>query len=571
MITYFQYSKGTTMKNLSLFFIILIATSFTFSQEEVEVVFDYTGEPQEWVVPPGVTTIHLDIIGASGEGTSPGKAGRVECELTVTSGQLLYLYIGGIGVNGEGGFNGGGSAPWTHAGSTGGGGASDIRIGGTSLDNRVIIAGGGGGSDYGIGGHGGGLTGGSASGDYNYIGHRVSNATGGSEISGGKGACLGNSCHENGSLLYGGDAASYGFGNSGGGGGGYYGGGGGIYRCGGGGGSSYTDDDVCSNVEHTQGYAYTWGKITLTYTEVKVTYVPDDNFETYLEDHGMGDGVTSNNYVLTENIQSIEYLQINGLDIGDLTGIEDFSSLLELRCYNNQLSHLDVSKNTQLQYLDCSGNQITQLDVSENSRLKTLYFSGNDIDKSDLIGLTFVPDDNFEAYLENHKLGNGVNGDNYVLTKNIKGVTDLSVANENISDLTGIEEFTALVKLQCFNNQITDIDVSLNINLQYLDCDMNQLTELNVSSLSALQSLHCRNNQISALDVSNNRELTLLRCYNNQLTELDIRNGNNEILSDFIATGNPNLSCIMVNDVGYATSNFQQIDAHSSFRENSCE
>ena len=34
------------------------------------------------------------------------------------------------------------------------------------------------------------------------------------------------------------------------------------------------------------------------------TYVPDDNFENYLESNGMGDGITNNDSVLTSNIDT---------------------------------------------------------------------------------------------------------------------------------------------------------------------------------------------------------------------------------------------------------------------------
>ena len=58
-----------------------------------------------------------------------------------------------------------------------------------------------------------------------------------------------------------------------------------------------------------------------------------------------------------------------------------------------------------------------------------------------LAQLTYVPDDNFEDYLESHSMGNGIANDDYVLTSNINTVTYLSLNNENISDLTGIEDF----------------------------------------------------------------------------------------------------------------------------------
>jgi len=54
---------------------------------------------------------------------------------------------------------------------------------------------------------------------------------------------------------------------------------------------------------------------------------------------------------------------------------------------------------------------------------------------------TYVPDDNFEDFLELNGMGNGVLDDDSVLTSNINIVTTLWIQSQNISDLTGIEDF----------------------------------------------------------------------------------------------------------------------------------
>ena len=54
---------------------------------------------------------------------------------------------------------------------------------------------------------------------------------------------------------------------------------------------------------------------------------------------------------------------------------------------------------------------------------------------------TYVPDNNFEQALIN--LGYDTVLDDYVTTANINTVTALDVNGDNISNLTGIEDFTA--------------------------------------------------------------------------------------------------------------------------------
>ena len=59
--------------------------------------------------------------------------------------------------------------------------------------------------------------------------------------------------------------------------------------------------------------------------------------------------------------------------------------------------------------------------------------------------LTYVPDDNFEQELINLGLDNVL--DNYVYTSNLNSISSLYLQNKNISDLTGIEDFTNLTVL----------------------------------------------------------------------------------------------------------------------------
>ena len=161
--------------------------------------------------------------------------------------------------------------------------------------------------------------------------------------------------------------------------------------------------------------------------------------------------------------------------------------------------------------------------------------------------MTYVPDDNFENYLEANGMGDGIALNDSVHTANISTVTSLSVFFQSISDLTGIADFTSLVTLNCRNNILTSLDVSTN---------------------TTLQTLNCRNNLLTTLDISNNSALTVFYCYNNLLTSLDMRNGNNTNISFFSALNNPNLLCISVDDVTYSTATWTSIDAQTNFSAN---
>ena len=135
---------------------------------------------------------------------------------------------------------------------------------------------------------------------------------------------------------------------------------------------------------------------------------------------------------------------------------------------------------------------------------------------------TYVHDDNFENYLEANGMGDGITLNDSINTLSIEMLMSLDVSNENISDLTGIEDFTSLLMLKCYSNPLTTLDVSNNIYLTDLRCQSNQLTSLDVSSNTALKTLFCFSNFLTNLDVSSNTALTHLYSHSNQFISLDV-------------------------------------------------
>lgn len=132
-----------------------------------------------------------------------------------------------------------------------------------------------------------------------------------------------------------------------------------------------------------------------------------------------------------------------------------------------------------------------------------------------------------------------------VLYSDVKNIKKLNLSSLNISNLGGIEYFTALDTLWCQNNQLVSLDVSKNTTLNYLDCKNNKLKNLNVSNDAALTYLACSNNQLSTIGVSNNIALNYLECNNNELTILDV---SKNIALDYLALSNNYLSKLDVSN-----------------------
>ena len=475
------------------------------------------------------------------------------------------------------------------------------------------------------------------------------------------------------------------------------------------------------------------------------TFIPDVNFETYIESLGFGNTIVGDGYVDTNQVAAITTLNIGNKSIADLTGIEDFVALTELIardnsinnidlskninlenldlftntlstidvskntklkelhlgtnqltnidvsmlpdltklwCFNNQLSTLDVSNNSLLEVLNSSTNQLSSINLSSNINLEVLYTDNNNLALLDLstngklvqltvtnnqlnslnvkngnntnINIFFttgnssltcievddatysestwndvnatwnaidaqhtfniecpkytsIPDANFEAYLESINVGNGIANDKLVNKESIQVLTILNIADKNIADITGIEDFSSLVeldarnntitqvdlskntsleKLYLANNQITSIDFSNNTSLKIIDVGENQLTDIDVHLLTDLESLSCYKNQLSntnlysnknllafianenqlkAVDIRENKNLFWIDVDDNLLENLTIKNGNNTKITTFSATGNPNLTCIEVDDITFSNTNWTNKDAQSTF------
>jgi len=251
--------------------------------------FNYTGAIQMFTIPQGVSSINVTLWGAQGGtqiqnpgGGIGGRGGAIYSTVAVTSGQTLYLLVGGSGTATLGGWNGGGNGVHVTR-SAGGGGATDIRIGGSTWTNRILVAGGGGGANFNSGlctsggggawghgkdGGGSGTCGGSS---------RIFYGSGGTQLSGGLGGYPDGNNGDIGNGGNGGGLISYDQTGSGGGGGFYGGGGSGSgygcsYRGSAGGGSSYSGLGI-ENVTFTSACNAGNGSITISYFTSTDTYV----------------------------------------------------------------------------------------------------------------------------------------------------------------------------------------------------------------------------------------------------------------------------------------------------------
>ena len=266
--------------------------------------------------------------------------------------------------------------------------------------------------------------------------------------------------------------------------------------------------------------------------------IPDANFKAYL----IGFAAVNTNF--DNEIQVSEAAAFTGEflnfvvqpNISDLTGIEAFTSMTVLDCSNHSITSLDVSAMTALTTLRCQNNNLSSL-----------------------------------------------------ITGNI-GITTIQCFNNSLTDID-ISGNTNLISLDASNNQLTNLDLSANTNLAVLKVGDNQLTSLDLSATSNLEELRVQNNQLTSLifatSINNlgvvtaaNNQLTgtldfsgcpnfwYLGCENNLLSNINVKNGNNLNFEGLDAIGNPNLTCVEVDDAAWSTAaSWFNIDPTTVFSE----
>lgn len=321
---------------------------------------------------------------------------------------------------------------------------------------------------------------------------------------------------------------------------------------------------------------------------INATSFPDATFRSIVSANydTNGDGTLSNTEIAA--VKMIRTTTLSNRGLKTLAGIENFTALEYLDCYGNQLSTLDLSRNTKLWSLDCHNNRLTDIMLPDQPQLQNVIVYGNMLDcgvmerlaeqlpdvtavtpkltdpfcfsvrsqqtsanennvftpeqsaalkakgwvpkgiaadgtltdHPEVVPLTpkCFPDGVFRRWLAANK---DANHDGLLSYDEVQAVWEITVTNMGIKSLEGINYFTALTRLYCTQNELTELELSLE-KLQLLQCSTNKIAKLDVSKCKNLLIMRCGSNQLTTLDVTANTELAHLFCQANQLTSLDV-------------------------------------------------
>ena len=209
---------------------------------------------------------------------------------------------------------------------------------------------------------------------------------------------------------------------------------------------------------------------------------PDENFRNWV----LSAAVDKNkNRILDDDeIQRVTDIDVHQKKIASLKGIEYFTELHKLTCYQNPLTELDLSKNTKLDTLNCAWDKLTLLNVKNCAKLRWIRCDSNNLTELDLSGCTELK---------------------------------LFVCSGNNISALDVSACTKLGYFECGGNNLTALDLSNNTELTTLRCDMNHLTTLDLSNNTKLMECSCSGNAMTKLILSKDNVLNSLECSTNQL------------------------------------------------------
>ncbi len=222
------------------------------------------------------------------------------------------------------------------------------------------------------------------------------------------------------------------------------------------------------------------------------------NFGYYIDKNEDGEIQVSEAKILN----SKKEMHINWGDITDLSGIEYFTNLGKIR----------------IGYLN-----LDTLDISGMSALWSLYYydgSVKHLNAEGCLGLKFLK----------------------------MRVVGLQSAN--------LDNCVSLEDVELYENKLKQLDFSDSPNLELLTCDANKIENIRFADYSKLHYVCLDENNLINLDFSKQPNIEVLHAPDNLLESINFKNGNNFQIHQVLATNNPNLECIEVDDVTWCYANW---------------
>ena len=210
----------------------------------------------------------------------------------------------------------------------------------------------------------------------------------------------------------------------------------------------------------------------------------------------------------TSNLESLSVSSNKSLTSINLTGC---TSLVNFSAKTTKLNEIDLTGLTALQTLDLHAGNLTKITFGENSELYDVDLSGNKLSSISFTGCPAV------EYLS---LNN-----NEFTEMALKGLEHLSSINMRYNKLTNfsIENCPSLSTVVVSDNLLTSADLTGGKdNLSDVYVGGNQLTTLDLSGFASLSTLSAEGNQLTSVKLEGCTNLYSLNLGNNKFTALKL-------------------------------------------------
>lgn len=195
-----------------------------------------------------------------------------------------------------------------------------------------------------------------------------------------------------------------------------------------------------------------------------------------------------------ENNNNLKLLELGGNKINKIEGLQNLINLESLYLYTNEIDRIEGLETLQnLKFLYSAGNKIQNLEgLSNLNNLQEAYLFHNSISK--MISLDGLP--------KLMKLNLNTNLINEIEPQNLPALNWLSLDNNKLKKIKGLENLNNLQYLHLENNQISKMEGLITLTeLILLHLEKNQITKIeDLDALRNLQELDLQRNYIEIVE-----------------------------------------------------------------------
>ena len=206
----------------------------------------------------------------------------------------------------------------------------------------------------------------------------------------------------------------------------------------------------------------------------------------------------------------LEKISFSGNNLSDISVLGNLKNLKNITAINNKIENIDVLSNLDMKYICLDGNNISNINVVSNwTNLVDMSFANNIIEN--------VPDFSKLVNLETVNLSN----DKIKSIENISGnMEELSIDNNELTSLSGVQNLSKLKILSVSNNQINSLSELESLEeLENLNINKNQIRDVSgLVNCPKLKYLYMDNNYIANFEnLSNLSSLEKYSAYNQNM------------------------------------------------------